>query len=335
MSVRIQGSFSSIGLSLSALPGQPMEEQKREFEEKQALFLAQPAPVIEGLQSQVFLLTEALERPIRQWHSTLPEEVFTPTGILTLPSSEREHTLALKNGVRIGDIKRLLSDLEQSRQAGIRSGGALLRHAIAQHLIHDRVPSRPQNTIADEADFSACQNDLRILVLALALAPYFTADQAYRQKREERLGQLAQKGLALANRETQEIISGIKQRAAADSLNRGFRLGLPYYDDQALSIKTYDFEVIPTGRVAFEAFYVMWVARDEQEKVAQNMELSPATRKNLLAELKALELAFDVPSARHYRRPVHKMRPVQNPIAALKLAWNALTIITFNKDKET
>lgn len=336
MSFRIQSASSSIGLSLSALPVQTTEEQKREFEEKQALFLAQPAPVIESIQSQVFLSMETLERPIRQWRFTLPEEVCTPMGSLTLPPSEREHTLARKNGLRIADLERLLSELEQSSHAGIRAGSALLRHAIALHLINYRAHSQPQDFDGDEAEFSSCQRDLRELVEALAFAPYFTADEAYRQKREERLGRLAQKGIAIANRRTQEIILGIKQRAAANTLNRGLGLSLPYYDDRALSIKTYDIEVIPPGRVAFEAFYVMWVARDEQEKVAQNMDLSLASRNNLLAELKDLELAFEVSGTRRYRRqPARKKRPVQSPITALKLAWNAFTTITINKEKGT
>ena len=284
---RFKAALSSIGLSLSDLPEQPLEEHKRDFEEKQVLFLAQPAPVIETIQSQVFLF-----------------------------------------------IERRLNELEQSNTAAITVGSALLRHAIAFHLIHDRVPSQPQDSAGDEGAYSSCLRDLRTLAAALALAPYFTADEAYRQKREAGIAQLAQIGPAIANRRTQEIISGIKQRAAANTLNRGFGLSLPYYDDRSLSIKTYDFEVIPRGRVAFEAFYVMWVSRDEQEKVAQNMDLSPSSRKNLLAELKDLELAFEVPSARRYRRqPAHKRKPAPNPVTAFKLAWNALTTITFKKDK--
>ena len=135
-----------------------------------------------------------------------------------------------------------------------------------------------------------------ILVLAVSLAPYIVADEDYQRKRYGMLGQLINQGRALARHQTGEIIQTIKHRAAAHDLNRGLSLSLPYFDDQALEMKMNDFEVIPAGRIMFVPAFVVRAAREEQVKVAQDTRLSHSTRIHLLAELQALEKAFELKS---------------------------------------
>ena len=144
-----------------------------------------------------------------------------------------------------------------------------------------------------EAHLASMQRFLAILHAAVSLAPYIVADEAYQQKRYGMLGQLINQGRALARHETGEIIRAIRRRAAAQDLNRGLSLSLPYFDDQALQLKTHSFEVIPAGRIMFVPAFVVRAAREEQAKVGQDTRLSPSTRKHLLNSLKALEAAFE------------------------------------------
>jgi hypothetical protein len=147
-----------------------------------------------------------------------------------------------------------------------------------------------------EAHIASMQRFLGILHMAVSFAPYIVADEDYQRKRYGMLGQLVNQGRALARYETEEIIRTIKQRAAAQDLNRGLSLSLPYFDDQALEMELHDFEVIPAGRIMFVPAFVVRAAREEQAKVVQDTRLSHSTRIHLLTELKALELAFDTAS---------------------------------------
>lgn len=143
-----------------------------------------------------------------------------------------------------------------------------------------------------EAHVASMQRFLHVLHAAVSLAPYMVADQEYQQKRYGMLGQLVNQGRALARYETNEIIHTIQRRAAANDLNRGLSLSLPYFDDQTLEMKTHYFDIIPAGRVMFVPGFVVLACRRELGKVAQDTRLSPSTRKHLLAELHALERAF-------------------------------------------
>jgi hypothetical protein len=154
-----------------------------------------------------------------------------------------------------------------------------------------------------EAHVASMQRFLSILHMAVSLATYIVADQDYQRKRYGMLGQLVNQGRALARYETEEIVRTIKQRAAAQDLNRGLSLSLPYFDDQTLEIKPYDFEIIPAGRIMFVPAFVVRAAREEQAKVVQDTRLSHSTRIHLLFELKALERAFETNSLRSAERP--------------------------------
>lgn len=143
-----------------------------------------------------------------------------------------------------------------------------------------------------EAYIGSMKRFVGILHGAVAIAPYFVADEAYQRKRYGILGQLVNQGRALALHQTGEIIQTIKAKAAAGALNRGLSLSLPYFDDQALEIRLHDFQVIPPGRVMFVPAFVTRAASLEQAKVLQDTRISPSTRKYLLDELQMLADAF-------------------------------------------
>ncbi len=149
------------------------------------------------------------------------------------------------------------------------------------------------NSVAEaEAHVASMQRFLAILHAAVSFAPYMVADAEYQQKRYGMLGQLVNQGRALARYQTGEIIAAIKRRVAAQDLNRGLSLSLPYFDDQSLELHLRDMEIIPAGRIMFVPAFVVRAMREEQAKTAQDTRLSPSTRKHLLVELQMLEQAF-------------------------------------------
>ncbi|MBI5296457.1 MAG: hypothetical protein HY869_13350 [Chloroflexi bacterium] len=143
-----------------------------------------------------------------------------------------------------------------------------------------------------EAHIRSMQQYVTILHRALSLAPYVTAIAEYQQKRYGILGQLVYQGRALANFNTREIIHRIKERVEKQSLNRGLSITLSYFDDQTLEMETSKLEIIPAGRILFVPAFVVRAAQGEQAKVAQDTRLNSSTRRHLLAQLKALETAF-------------------------------------------
>jgi hypothetical protein len=144
-----------------------------------------------------------------------------------------------------------------------------------------------------EAHVKSMQRYMEVMFLAVALAPYISADDEYSKKRYGMLGQLVNQGRALAIYQVNEIIDRIKQRVAAGSLNRGLRLSLPYFDDQELKIDISDIEVIPSGRIMFVPAFVVRAVRQEEVKVSQDTRYNPSTRKHLLHLLDLLEQAFE------------------------------------------
>jgi len=144
-----------------------------------------------------------------------------------------------------------------------------------------------------EAYIVSMQRYLKILHAAVSLAPYMVADEIYQRKRYGMLGQLVNQGRALARYETREIITTIQRRSAANDLNRGLSLSLPFFDDQDLEVKSHDFDVIPAGRVMFVPGFVVLAARREQAKVNQDTRLSRSTRTHLFNELQMLASAFE------------------------------------------
>ena len=146
-----------------------------------------------------------------------------------------------------------------------------------------------------EANIASMQHFLQVLHTAVGLAAYFVADEEYQRKRYGMLGQLVNQGRALAVYQTSEIIQTIHRRAAANDLNRGLSIDLPYFDDQSLKMKEYPFEVIPAGRIMFVPAFVVRASQEEAVKIAQDTRLSVATRHHLVSELSLLETAFQSP----------------------------------------
>ncbi len=142
------------------------------------------------------------------------------------------------------------------------------------------------------AHVKSMQRFMEVLFLSVALAPYFSTDKEYAQKRYSMLGQLVNQGRALAIYQAKEIIARIKERAEAGSLNRGLRLSLPYFDDQELRLDVSNFEVIPAGRIMFVPAFVVRAVEQEEVKVSQDTRFNPSTRKHLLNLLDLLEQAF-------------------------------------------
>jgi len=150
------------------------------------------------------------------------------------------------------------------------------------------------NSIGEaEAHVASMQQFLNVLFAARSLAPWVVADKEFEAKLYGMLGQLVNQGRALANYLTGDIIRTIQERAAAQSLNRGLSLHLPYFDDQDLEIKTHSFVIIPAGRIMFVPAFVVRAALEEQAKLAQDTRFSHSTRKHLMAELQTLGDAFE------------------------------------------
>ena len=223
-----------------------------------------------------------------------------------------------------------LSELDLSLDRSIWLGSILIRHASAMYMIHEmltsgnsvtyraaegeEIPSLPiecqfylpQWVVFDEQDhllvgslaeaetaLSEMSLYMATLQTAVMLAPYMVVDDEYQQKRYGMLGQLVNQGRALARYKMCKIINSIQQRVAANELNRGLSISLPYFDDQEMGMKTLNFTVIPVGRVMFVSAFMVLAAKKQQVEVIQDTRLSASTRKHLLIELRMLEQAFD------------------------------------------
>jgi hypothetical protein len=143
-----------------------------------------------------------------------------------------------------------------------------------------------------EAYLASMCNYMDILHAAVSLAPYVVADQTYQQKRFGMLGQMINQGRCLALYKTNQIIAEIKRRVAANDLNRGLGLSLPFFDDQDLKMRILEISVIPFGRIMFAPAMVVRGMQEEAAKVAQDTRLNASTRRHLLIELYTLEHAF-------------------------------------------
>ncbi len=143
-----------------------------------------------------------------------------------------------------------------------------------------------------EACVAAMQRFVEILHLAAALAPYITADYTYQHKRYGMLGQLVNQGRALALYTITAMAAMIQQRFASNELNRGLSLSLPYFDDQALTMKSLHFQVVPPARIVFLPAFLTFAAREAQVKAAQDTRLSIGTRRHIIGGLRILEQSF-------------------------------------------
>jgi hypothetical protein len=170
---------------------------------------------------------------------------------------------------------------------------AALRFFLPQWVAFGEKDQLLTNTLEEaQSRIASMQNFLSILHHAVTIDPYFVADEAYQRKRTGMLGQLVNQGRALARYETHELVTAVQRRAQANSLNRGFSLDLSYFDDQELTMRSYNVEVVPPGRVMFIPAFVVLAMRREYGRIIQDTHLNSSTRKNLLALLAMLEKAF-------------------------------------------
>lgn len=306
----------------------------REYQSREDLFLAQPTRIQRAFELQASLISKAvLERqsPLR---FMLPEQVVcefdgrNDPPLVTVPLHYREQKIGgILDLLKAGDLNHHLKRLEASPDWAVSTCGRLIRHTVARHLVHHMLPI-PQRTSSSQCllsayalDFfmpqwvafddqdnllvnsveeawsciTASQDYLSILKVAVGLAPYFIVDEGYQRKRFAMLAQLINQGQALARHETSGIIRRLKQRVAEQSLNRGFDLDLPFFDDQGLEIRTLAIPVIPHGRIQFVPAFLVIALRVKQMEVKHSPGLSHTTRDHLLEELEALEEAFDSP----------------------------------------
>jgi hypothetical protein len=143
-----------------------------------------------------------------------------------------------------------------------------------------------------EACVASLENAVRLLQDAAAIWPSMVADETYQRKRAGLLGQLINQGHALARAYTREIITKIRSRAAAGTLNRGLSLSLPYFDDDAMALRLYPIRIIPDGRIMFVPAFVVLAMRQVEEQIHDDYHISPSTRRHLLAQLTSIEDAF-------------------------------------------
>jgi hypothetical protein len=283
------------------------EERLRE----RSLFHHQSVETQRFLQRQAVPIASALLESGKRLDFSLPETVSLPgSGDETcrpveIPADFRAQSIGGFLGrIPLKDVRsafrQRLSRLEDSMYPAVAAGARLVRYAVARHIVHDRIPVEGE-TVGEVADdlpqtverkVGQYRRSVDTLYQALSLAPYIFTEQEYQAKRMATLSRLVPLGNTLAHLQLERIIGTIRGRAAADDLNRGLSLSLPYFDDRALEMKLYEFEVIPPGRTLFVPAFVALAARREQEAVEQNDALSPSTRMHLLEEIKSLQRAF-------------------------------------------
>jgi len=320
-------------LNILALPLEEHHQAllREEYQMQEAHFQAQPTRVQRMLELQANLISKALVERQSPLLFTLPDQVNCDVnerdgrGLMQVPQNLREQKVGrLWDLLKSTDLNGRLKELETSQEPTISACGRLVRHAVARHMVYRMLPVAqrignqtpipacaldfymPQwvafdvhdNLLVNSLDeakncIAAMQRYLSILKMAEWLAPYIIEDKEFQRKQHSMQAQLIDQGQALARHITGELIRRIRQRVAENSLNRGFSLSLPYFDDQVLEIRMLEFEVIPPGRVMFVPSFVVVAAHLKQLEVAHSPDLSPLTRDHLLGELKTLEEAFD------------------------------------------
>jgi hypothetical protein len=291
------------------------------------LYQNQPEETRRFFERQAASIAEALLDSKSGLNFTLPEFVFLPeekTGRyrpVEVPVDFRRHSVSgLLGRLPLKDarsaFRQRLSRLEESMYPAVAAGSGLLRYTVARNIVQERIPQMPDGEDrselktarlpvgptdggegrgaleAIEQKVAERRRQIDTLHQALSLAPYIYTDEEYQSKRAAVLGRLIPLGRELSQLYVRRIIDTINRRAAADDLNRGLSLSLPYFDDRALEMKLHEFEVIPSGRTMFVPAFVALAARREQEALEQESDLDPSTLTHLLDELKNLERAF-------------------------------------------
>jgi len=129
----------------------PASHLKKELEDKEALFAAQPRMVQHFLQAQANQLAQAAVDKPPQARFSLPDQVVLPSAqaerkALPVPPDQREQLVGglMDRLTRIDTrlaIRQRLTELEQSTSEAVAFAAQLVRHATARHMIHSMLPS--------------------------------------------------------------------------------------------------------------------------------------------------------------------------------------------------
>lgn len=276
-----------------------------------ALYQNQPEDTSRFIYDQASSISEALLEYKNKLEFYLPEFVSLPEGRtgayhpVEVPADFRRQSitgflgrLALKDVRSV--FRQRLARLEESMYPAVTAGAGLLRYAVSRYIVLDwnsgedeAMRGNGNDSIETiERKFGQYRRSVDTLYQALSLAPYIYTDEEYQAKRAGILSRLIPLGHQLSHLHVRRIIDTIERRSKANDLNRGLSLSLPYFDDRALELKLYEFEVIPPGRTMFVPAFVALAAGRESEKIEQNNALNPSTRMHLLEEIKNLQRAF-------------------------------------------
>lgn len=216
-------------------------------------------------------------------------------------ADEEIPTIPVKSAAEAGSAITSATDAIVEQGNGDERRGELLvpfvpaarRFYLPQWVAFDESGKLLVNSVSEaEAHLGSMQRYIDILHTASSFAPYMVADAEYQRKRYGMLGQTINQGRALACYKTEQIIQAILERVQKGTLNRGFSISLPYFDDQELRMSKIELEVIPAGRIVFKPIFVVRAVRLEHAKVSQDTRLNASTRKYLLRELEQLEQVF-------------------------------------------
>jgi hypothetical protein len=145
-------------------PLDPGSHLRRELEEHEALFAAQPRMVQHFLEAQATQLAQAAIDKAPQVRYSLPDQVIVQPAAggagsaVPVPGEVREQLVGglMDRLTRVDTrlaIRQRFNELEQSSQLAVAAAGRLIRHATARHMIHAMLPSgRSVSYIAQDGE---------------------------------------------------------------------------------------------------------------------------------------------------------------------------------------
>ncbi len=294
----------------------PTTYLSQEYLRWQMLFAVQSMSTQQFIQAEAERISQFIFQPSARLRFSLPHQIRSAdeTADWIIPARQRivQTGSLFKRLDQAGASRSIclqLTKISSLENHALAVAAGLLRFSIAHAIIYQLLPAGqvdgPQWAVFDDqdqllvnsrADAEACLAELKqyILVLqsAAELAPYMVVDLAYQQKRSGLFSQIVNQGQSYARYRTREIIHTIQHRAAANSLNRGLSVDLPYFDDQTLDIHSKSIEMIPPSRVMFVPAFVVVAVRKALTQLDKEISLSQSTRKHLQSLLRMVETAF-------------------------------------------
>ncbi len=127
-----------------------VSQLRKEYMGYQDLFQMQPPLVQRFLETQAASVTEAIIQDLPQVRFTLPDRVVlqkeADSKPAAVPSESREQMTGglmdrlTRTDLRTG-LRLRLGELEQSSNRSVSASAGLLRHAIAEHMVHNMLPA--------------------------------------------------------------------------------------------------------------------------------------------------------------------------------------------------